>query len=89
MSDLIEKFGSANKVNIAVFNDMQHTISGWLRETYADDSTRPESEPTRNGVDFQPASDDDVISMGGTEARLVEQGRRCMRFTKRPEYRRV
>lgn len=28
LSDLIEKFGSANKVNIAVFNDMQHTISG-------------------------------------------------------------
>lgn len=43
LSDLIEKFGSANKVNIAVFNDMQHTISGWPGgKPNADDSTRPE-----------------------------------------------
>lgn len=77
LSDLIEKFGSANKVNIAVFNDMQHTISGWPGgKPNADDSTRPERAnpyPKRVLI-FSPHPDDDVISMGGTEARLVEQG---------------
>lgn len=29
MTDLIKTFGSANKVNIQVFNDLQHTITGW------------------------------------------------------------
>ena len=45
LSDLIEKFGSANKVNIAVFNDMQHTISGWPGgKPNADDSTLTRNE---------------------------------------------
>ena len=74
LSDLIEKFGSANKVNIAVFNGMQHTISGWPGgKPNADDSTRPERAnpyPKRVLI-FSPHPDDDVISMGGTEARLV------------------
>ena len=77
LSDLIELFGSANKVNIEVFNDMQHTISGWPGgKPNADDSTRPERAnpyPKRVLI-FSPHPDDDVISMGGTEARLVEQG---------------
>lgn len=75
--DLIDKYGSANKVNIAVFNDLQHTISGWPGgKPNADDSTRPERAlpyPKRVLI-FSPHPDDDVISMGGTEARLVEQG---------------
>lgn len=77
MSDLINLFGSANKVNIQVFNDLQHTISGWPGgKPNADDSTRPERAfpyPKRILV-FSPHPDDDVISMGGTLARLVEQG---------------
>ena len=77
LNDLIEMFGSANKVNIEVFNDMQHTISGWPGgKPNADDSTRPERAnpyPKRVLI-FSPHPDDDVISMGGTEARLVEQG---------------
>lgn len=77
MSDLIAKFGSANKVNIQVFNDLQHTITGWPGgKPNADDSTRPERAnpyPKRVLI-FSPHPDDDVISMGGTFARLVEQG---------------
>lgn len=77
LSDLLDRYGSANKVNIAVFNDLQHTISGWPGgKPNADDSTRPERAlpyPKRVLI-FSPHPDDDVISMGGTEARLVEQG---------------
>lgn len=77
MSDLIQTFGSANKVNIQVFNDLQHTITGWPGgKPNADDSTRPERAnpyPKRVLI-FSPHPDDDVISMGGTFARLVEQG---------------
>lgn len=77
MSDLIKTFGSANKVNIRVFNDLQHTITGWPGgKPHADDSTRPErAEPhPKRVMIFSPHPDDDVISMGGTFARLVEQG---------------
>lgn len=51
LSDLIEKFGSANKVNIAVFNDMQHTISGWREGnlTRMIQPVRRERILTRNG----------------------------------------
>lgn len=77
MTDLVETFGSANKVNIQVFNDLQHTITGWPGgKPNADDSTRPERAtpyPKRILI-FSPHPDDDVISMGGTFARLVEQG---------------
>lgn len=77
MTDLIKTFGSANKVNIQVFNDLQHTITGWPGgKPNADDSTRPERAnpyPKRVLI-FSPHPDDDVISMGGTFARLVEQG---------------
>lgn len=77
MSDLIKTFGSANKVNIQVFNDLQHTITGWPGgKPNADDSTRPErANPyPKQVLIFSPHPDDDVISMGGTFARLVEQG---------------
>ena len=60
-----------------MFNDLQHTISGWPGgKPNADDSTRPERAlpyPKRVVV-FSPHPDDDVISMGGTVARLSAQG---------------
>ena len=77
MSDLITEKGSASSINIKVFNDLQHTISGWPGgKPNADDSTRPERAlpyPKRVIV-FSPHPDDDVISMGGTVARLSQQG---------------
>jgi len=66
-----------DKVNIDVFNDLQHTITGWPGgKPNADDSTRPvASNPfPKKVVIFSPHPDDDVISMGGTFIRLVEQG---------------
>lgn len=77
MSDLVTQRGPASAINIKVFNDLQHTISGWPGgKPNADDSTRPERAlpyPTRVVV-FSPHPDDDVISMGGTVARLSAQG---------------
>ncbi len=77
MSDLVTEHGPASSINIKVFNDLQHTISGWPGgKPNADDSTRPERAypfPKRVIV-FSPHPDDDVISMGGTVARLSTQG---------------
>ncbi len=77
MSDLVTKHGPASKINIKVFNYLQHTISGWPGgKPNTDDSTRPERAfpfPKRVVV-FSPHPDDDVISMGGTVARLSEHG---------------
>ena len=77
LSELLEKVGSFNKVNIDVFNDLQHTISGWPGgKPDADDSTRPVSAAPfpKTVLIFSPHPDDDVISMGGTFIRLVSQG---------------
>ena len=77
MSDLVTEFGSAYKVNIRVFNELQHTITGWPGgKPNADDSHRPErAKPfPKRVIIFSPHPDDDVISMGGTFIRLVDQG---------------
>ncbi len=77
LSALLEQFGPYDKINIDVFNDLQHTISGWPGgKPNADDSTRPvKSSPfPKKVLIFSPHPDDDVISMGGTFIRLVEQG---------------
>lgn len=76
LSDLITQ-QVFSKINIKVFNDLQHTITGWPGgKPNVDDSTRPERAlpfPKRVAL-FSPHPDDDVISMGGTFARLVEHG---------------
>ncbi len=77
MSDLITENGPASKINIKVFNDLQHTITGWPGgKPNADDSTRPERATPfpKRVIIFSPHPDDDVISMGGTLARLSEHG---------------
>lgn len=77
MSSLISQEGSAYDVNIKMFNKLQHTITGWPGgKPKADDSSRPErANPIKKRVIiFSPHPDDDVISMGGTFDRLVEQG---------------
>ena len=77
LSDLLVEYATAYEINIVVFNRLQHTISGWPGgKPNADDSTRPErANPTKKRVIiFSPHPDDDVISMGGTFLRLVDQG---------------
>jgi glucosamine-6-phosphate deaminase len=77
LGELISECGPASKINIEVFNDLQHTITGWPGgKPNADDSTRPERAYPfpKKVVIFSPHPDDDVISMGGTLARLCTQG---------------
>ena len=77
LGELISEAGHAHKINIKVFNDLQHTITGWPGgKPDADDSTRPERATPfpKRVVVFSPHPDDDVISMGGTLARLSEHG---------------
>ena len=77
LSELITLYGSAYDCNIKVFNDLQHTITGWPGgKPNADDSNRPErAKPyPKDVLIFSPHPDDDVISMGGTFQRLIKQG---------------
>jgi glucosamine-6-phosphate deaminase len=77
LSDLLAKVGSAYKINIKVFNDLQHTITGWPGgKPNVDDTFRPEraTPEKKRVIIFSPHPDDDVISMGGTLLRLIEQG---------------
>ena len=77
MSGLLSAVGSAYDLNIVMFNKMQHTITGWPGgKPNADDLNRPERAdiPKKRVLIFSPHPDDDVISMGGTFDRLVEQG---------------
>lgn len=77
MGDIITEYGSAYQVNIKVFNYLQHTITGWPGgKPNADDTHRPErANPfPKRAIIFSPHPDDDVISMGGTFIRMVDQG---------------
>ena len=75
MGDLLTQRGPAYDINLKVFNELQHTITGWPGgKPKADDTHRPErAEPfPKRALVFSPHPDDDVISMGGTLIRLVE-----------------
>ena len=77
LSELVALYKSAYNVNIKIFNDLQHTITGWPGgKPNADDTYRPErAEPhPKRVLIFSPHPDDVVVSMGGTVRRLVQQG---------------
>ncbi len=77
LRELLDEYGKAEYANLFIFNALQHTITGWPGgKPNADDTQRPERAlpyPKRVAV-FAPHPDDDVISMGGTIRRLVQQG---------------
>lgn len=76
LTELLALYGSAYNVNIKIFNDIQHTITGWPGgKPNADDSKRPERAAPypKKIIVFSPHPDDDVISMGGTLHRLCVQ----------------
>ncbi len=76
MSDLLAQYGQAYDINIDIFNQLQHTITGWPGgKPNADDTNRPErAVPAhKRCLIFSPHPDDDIISMGGTFQRLVDQ----------------
>lgn len=77
LSELLTHRGPAYDINLAVFNQIQHTITGWPGgKPSGDDTNRPErAEPfPKKVLVFSPHPDDDVFSMGGTLMRLVEHG---------------
>ncbi len=77
MSSLLIEESTAYDLNIKIFNNLQHTITGWPGgKPNADDTNRPErANPANKRVlIFSPHPDDDVISMGSTFDRLIEQG---------------
>ena len=77
LGELVTEHGPAYNINIKIFNALQHTITGWPGgKPNADDSNRPErAQPfPKRVLIFSPHPDDDVISMGATLIRLVDQG---------------
>jgi glucosamine-6-phosphate deaminase len=77
LGELLTEKGPAYSINIRVFNELQHTITGWPGgKPNSDDTYRPERETPfpKKALIFSPHPDDDVISMGGTLIRLVDQG---------------
>lgn len=81
LQDLVASVaGGAYDINLSVFRSLQETITGWPggkpdRLKRPGDISRPTDRifPKRVLV-FSPHPDDDVISMGGTLIRLVDQG---------------
>ena len=76
LGELLALYDSAYNVNIKIFNDIQHTITGWPGgKPNADDANRPERATPypKKVIVFSPHPDDDVISMGGTLRRLCDQ----------------
>jgi glucosamine-6-phosphate deaminase len=80
LQDLLAESGPAYNINIDIFRKLQETITGWPGGK-PDEKKRPgdirRSTDTiypKRVVIFSPHPDDDVISMGGTLIRLVDQG---------------
>lgn len=77
LSDLLSEQGPAYQLNIRIFNQLQHTISGWPGgKPNADDTFRPErAKPyPKRALIFSPEPQDAIVSIGGTIDRLIEQG---------------
>jgi len=85
LQDLLRVFGSAYEANLAGFYQLQHTITGWpggrdpAKAKAGDPPVRPLRAPSaglfpKRILILAPHPDDDVISMGGTLCRLVDQG---------------
>lgn len=80
LQELLASHGRAYDINVEVFRELQRTITGWPggkpeNRRRADDGPCVDHRtfPKRVLI-FSPHPDDDVISMGGTLIRLVDQG---------------
>lgn len=77
LADLLEKHGPVSEVNLRVFNGLRDTITGWPGGKSTEEVPRhPERRypEKKRIIIFSPHPDDDIISMGGTFLRLVQQG---------------
>ncbi|QDT05991.1 Glucosamine-6-phosphate deaminase 1 [Rubripirellula lacrimiformis] len=80
LQDLLAAHGSSYDINLRVFRNLQSTIIGWPGGK-PEHRKRPGDRPghrddifPKRVIVFSPHPDDDVISMGGTLIRLVDQG---------------
>jgi glucosamine-6-phosphate deaminase len=80
LQDLLATRGTAYDLNLQVFRMVHATITGWpggkpeRRKQPGDRPQRDDHIFPKRVVVFSPHPDDDVISMGGTLIRLVDQG---------------
>lgn len=79
LQDLLAAHGDAYNINLRVFRHLQSTLTGWpggkpehAKQVGDRPGHRDDIFPKRI-VLFSPHPDDDVISMGGTLIRLVDQ----------------
>ncbi|MEM9646444.1 MAG: glucosamine-6-phosphate deaminase, partial [Planctomycetota bacterium] len=79
LQELLANHGGAYELNLRVFRELQDTITGWPGGK-PDEKKRAGDRPgnrddiyPKRVLLFSPHPDDDVISMGGTLIRLVEQ----------------
>jgi glucosamine-6-phosphate deaminase len=76
LASLLVETGSAYSLNIKIFNELQHTITGWPGgKPNADDSNRPvpADPPFKRVLILSPEPLDAEIGMAGTIHRLVNQ----------------
>lgn len=81
LSELLALYGSAYNANIKIFNDLQHTITGWPGgKPNADDTYRPERATPfpKKVIVFSPHPDDDVISMEEPSVDWYSRTTMCM-----------
>ena len=64
LAELLRSGGGSYDINLKVFRHMMNTITGWPGG----------KDGPRNILVFSPHPDDDVICMGATLTRLIEQG---------------
>lgn len=77
LSELLATAGQPYDLNIWMFNQLQKTITGWPggKPNFSDENRPERAEPAQKKcLIFSPHPDDDVISMGATFARLIDQG---------------
>lgn len=70
LEELLATEGDAYTLNLRVFRALQSTVSGWPAGHPAERHSLPRQKRI---LVFSPHPDDDVISMGGTLARLADQ----------------
>lgn len=77
LAELVTTQGPAYELNIRLFNEVQHTITGWPGgKPETDDTNRPErAQPARKRVlVLSPEPHDATLAMAGTLHRLVTHG---------------
>ncbi len=80
LQDLLADHGPAYDINLEVFRALQETITGWpggkpdAKKRPGDIRRATDTIFPKRVLIFSPHPDDDVISMGGTLIRLVDQG---------------